>query len=330
MEAKFHKDGFAVDYTNSSGSLQHGGDVVQVADGRVGVLINDLANGEVGVVQVKGIARVRKVTGAIVARELVGWDENGSPVSGTALSGAATVVEANEDLVMGFAVAAAASGATHVLVALNEGVATSPIECDNGTGGKSGAVLLGSGTEADRTEVTTADAKFLKFYLENKATSGDNRGLYLGFWLGGAGGGGEALRNRTVVNAACGTAHGGHSGLEFGTDGSVSGLAAGHRATLMGKNAAASATLCGGMSELWADGTSTNWATATEHSIHRFVNSGDGTGKATAQNVWAFAGLSTGSGKMFHDLSISNVNEIVKSLRIVVNGVAYYIPLKAA
>jgi hypothetical protein len=329
MEAKFYKDGFEVDYTNSSGSTQYGGDVVQVEDGRAGVLLGDLANGAQGVVQVKGIARVRKVTGAVVARELVGWDEDGTAVDTS--TGAATVVEANQNFGLGFAVGAAASGATHVLVALNEGVANSPIELDNGSGGKSGAILLGSGTEADRTEVTAADAKFLKFYLETKATSGDNRGMYLGFWLGGAGGGGEALRNRTVVAAACGTAHGGHSGLEFGASGSVSGLACGHRATLMGKNAAAFATLCGGMSELWADGDATDWTAATEHSIHRFVNGGVGsTGPATAANVWAFAGLSTGSNKQFCTVSISNLNEFTKSLRVVVNGTAYLVPLKAA
>lgn len=190
-------------------------------------------------------------------------------------------------------------------------------------------IKVGNGTGAPLA-LTTASMKFFDVYIRHTATSGDNRLGYFRLYLAGAGNGGECFRVFTTVEAAAGTAHGQHTSLSFGTSGSVSGLGVAHRMTLHGKDAAMFATVAGGQSELYADGASTNYAAATEHSIHRFVNDGDATGKATATNVFAFSGLSTGAGKMFHDLTVSAVGDFTKSLRIVVNGVAYYIPLIAA
>ena len=75
--------------------------------------------------------------------------------------------------------------------------------------------ILKSGSSSSPTVCTTADTKQLQFYLENSATSGDNRGMYLRLYLSGAGGGGEAARIFTTCdNVACGTAHGAYSGRD--------------------------------------------------------------------------------------------------------------------
>ena len=135
--------------------------------------------------------------------------------------------------------------------------------------------------------------------------------------------GGEAIRARTIVDAAIGNAHGLHGGIEFGDDGSVSGLGVGVRATYMGKNAAAAASIAGGMSELFAVGASTDYSTATEHSIHRFVNDGNATGKATADNVFAFSGLTTNQFE-------ANTDTPAFGLRCIVDGVPYWIMMSEA
>ena len=94
-------------------------------------------------------------------------------------------------------------------------------------------LILGSGTSADLTTTATANTKMMSFYLENSATSGDNRAMYLRLYLSGAGGGGEALRVFTTVNnVAARTAHGAHISLNFGATGTVTGQGIAMRATL--------------------------------------------------------------------------------------------------
>lgn len=167
----------------------------------------------------------------------------------------------------------------------------------------------------------TALSNAREYRYRSTKTSGDIRGQYMALALNGAGGSGEAHRGRTIVEAVgVLTAHGGHHGLEFDADGTITGLGVGHRATIMGPNRALFATIAGGMSELWAEGASTNWNGATEHSIHRFVNDGDGTGKATAQNVWSFAGLSA-TQLQAHSAWVAGLSKV---LRVVVDGVVYY------
>jgi len=151
---------------------------------------------------------------------------------------------------------------------------------------------------------------------------GDNRLIYAALKLSGASPQGEALRGRTIVGSATvQVGHGGHLGLEFATDAEVTGLGVGGRLTLMAPDRdVSSAALAGGMSELYAEGVSTNYATASEHSIHRFVNDGNATGKATAVNVWSFNGLSD------NQLSAHSnwVAGLAKVLTVIVDGVTYY------
>jgi len=163
-----------------------------------------------------------------------------------------------------------------------------------------------------------------EYRYRSTATSGDVRGEYIALSLNGIGSSGEALRNRTIVEAVgVVTAHGGHSGLEFDTDGTITGLGVGHRATLMMPDRAAFATIAGGMSELWAEGDSTDFGAATVHSIHRFVMAGDATGKATADNVFEFAGLSAVQ-------YAANTDTPDHALRVIINGDVRYIMVSEA
>lgn len=163
-----------------------------------------------------------------------------------------------------------------------------------------------------------------EYRYRSTATSGDVRAQYIQLALNGVGGSGESLRNRTVVEAVgVLTAHGGHSGIEFDTDGTVTGLAVGHRATFMAPDRAAFATIAGGMSELYAAGDSTDYGTATVHSIHRFVNGGDATGAATADNVFEFSGLSAVQ-------YAPNTDTPDHALRCIINGNVRYIMVSEA
>jgi len=179
------------------------------------------------------------------------------------------------------------------------------------------------GTHAVPESSAHADKIFREYRYRTSSTTGDVRGLYMELLMAGAGCSGEAGRHRTMIEAAVATAHGCHDGVEFDTDGSVTGLAVGHRATYMAKDANAAATIAGGMSELYASGDSTDYSTATVHSIHRFVNDGDATGKATAVNVFEFSGLSANQ-------YAANTDTPDHALTCIINGDTRYIMVSEA
>ena len=84
--------------------------------------------------------------------------------------------------------------------------------------------IIKAGTSSARVTEDTADMKFMAFYFDNGATSGDNRGMYLRQYLTGAGGSGEALRVFTTVeDVAAANAHGAHISLNFGSTGTITG-----------------------------------------------------------------------------------------------------------
>jgi len=143
---------------------------------------------------------------------------------------------------------------------------------------------------------TTADIKMVHFHYTATCTSGDSRALYSHLTLAGAGGAGEAVRGRTEITAvAAGGVHGGHFGVEFGASGQASGLAVGCRSTLMIPNSALGAgTYYGGMSEIYAEGASSD-ISGTTNAIHAFVNAGNSTGTDTVGLVLDFVGLETGT-----------------------------------
>ena len=148
----------------------------------------------------------------------------------------------------------------------------------------------------------------------------------MALYLNGAGEAGEAIRGRTVVEAVgvAGGVHGGHHGLEFDTDGTLTGLGVGHRGTFMGPDRShAGGTIAGGMSELWAEGDETDFGAFTMHSIHRFVMDGDATGYATADNVFEFVNLSAAQ-------YLSNTDTPDHALRCIINGDIRYIMVSEA
>ena len=77
------------------------------------------------------------------------------------------------------------------------------------------------------------------------------------------------------------------------------------------------------MSELYAAGALTNYGTASEHSIHRFVNDGNATGLATADNVFAFVGLRAVQ-------YAANTDTPDHALRCLINGDIRYIMVSEA
>ena len=105
----------AIDYT-PSGSAVTGGDVIVLGE-IVAIAPVDLADGEKGALQIQGVYRFPKATGAIAVGARVYWDTDGNPVSGSAGSGAVTTT-ASGNKVAGYAVAAALSGDANVDVVL--------------------------------------------------------------------------------------------------------------------------------------------------------------------------------------------------------------------
>jgi hypothetical protein len=164
-----------------------------------------------------------------------------------------------------------------------------------------------------------------EYRYRSTATSGDIRGMYMALALNGVGSAGEAVRARTIVEAVgvAGGVHGLHGGVEHDTDGTLTGLGVGVRGTYMCPNRAAGGTICGGMSELWAEGDASDFGGATVHSIHRFVMDGDSTGYATGDNVFEFVNLSATQ-------YAGNTDTPDHALRCIINGNVRYIMVSEA
>jgi hypothetical protein len=193
----------------------------------------------------------------------------------------------------------------------------------------SNALVMGLGTSSARATANVADKNFLSFYFENLATSGDNRGMYLRLYHGGAGGGGEAARIFTTVNnVAAGTAHGAHTSLSFGTSGTVTGLGVAGRNTLHiatgGSNAGTMAAI---QAEIWSDGSASDPAGATELSFIRVVNGGNATGLVDVDTdafLFSAQGFTDAAGKVFKTGAPTTLGA---SLRVKVGSTTYYLPL---
>lgn len=189
------------------------------------------------------------------------------------------------------------------------------------------SLLLGAGTSTNKMTTADASKNFMEFRLENTATSGDNRGMYLREYLAGAGGGGEALRAFTTISdVAAGTAHGAHISLNFADTGTVTGLGVAMRATLHIANQATQAgTLAAIQAEIWSDGATSDPA-GSNLSCIRVVNGGAaGTADVdTDAYLFNLAGWTAGSGKMVY---ADVPGTLAASLRILVGATPYYIGL---
>jgi len=173
------------------------------------------------------------------------------------------------------------------------------------SGENTGGGLIKAGTSAARIVQDVANMKFMSFYLDNGATSGDNRGMYLRQYLTGAGGGGEAVRIfSTVEDVACGTVHGAHISLNFGATGTVTGLGVAMRATLHIANQGTQAgTMAAIQAELWSDGAASD-PSGSLLSFLRIVNGGDATGVVDVDDdaaLFDLVGFASGAAKMWYD-----------------------------
>ena len=198
----------------------------------------------------------------------------------------------------------------------------------------SSALLMGAGNSSNRVLTTVANTKFLSFYLENSATSGDNRAMYLRLYLSGAGGGGEALRVFTTVNnVAASTAHGAHISLNFGTSGTVTGQGIAMRATLhLPTTALASnVSMAAVQAEIYSDGATSDPGGSTLLSYFRVVNGGNTTGGADVDDdavLFDIQGHTIGNGNMIEEaVTEANYSHCIK---IRIGSTLYYMMLANA
>ncbi|MFH1170586.1 MAG: hypothetical protein V1704_03440 [Candidatus Vogelbacteria bacterium] len=198
--------------------------------------------------------------------------------------------------------------------------------------------VIKAGTSAAPVTEDTANMKFMSFYFDNGATSGDNRGIYNKLDLTGAGGGGESLRSYTDLKAAAGTAHGAHISLGMGestTAGSVTGLGVGVRATLGLPNAAlpAGGTYAAMMPEIYSFGDDSDAGAVTELSFIRAVNGGNANGIADVDDdavLLSLQGFTAGAGNMTVTDADGNIGNPAGTIRIKIGSTLYYLPYYAA
>jgi len=178
----------------------------------------------------------------------------------------------------------------------------SPLEWNESTK----SLVIGT-SSTDRWVKTAAGTNFMTMQVENKATSGDNRGMYLRQYLSGAGASGEAARiYNTVENVAAGTAHGAHTSLSFGVSGTVTGQGVASRSTLHIPSTAltSNVTLSAVEAEIYSDTATSDTGGSTLLSAFLVVNSGDSTGMADTDTdavLFDFRGWAVTTGCMLYD-----------------------------
>lgn len=229
-----------------------------------------------------------------------------------------------------------ASGNKLRLVAANDGLS---VTLDGNTlatfkGAASGGILGGSGTSTTPTSTSTADQKFLSYYVKSTATSGDARGIYDRLYLAGAGGSGEAARLYTTISdIAAATARGAHISLDFASSGYITGLGAAMDATLHIPNAAmhAAGTYAAVSADINSDGASSDPTAVTELSFFRAALEGNATGVGKVDDkayLFVLDGGTTGSGNIV-EASTTEAN-YAYSIRCKINGVVMYLMAASA
>lgn len=182
--------------------------------------------------------------------------------------------------------------------------------------------IIQAGTSSVPIVEDTANYKFVSFYCDDGATSGDARAIYNRLYITGAGGGGESLRSFTTVNNVAGaTAHGAHISLSFGTSGSVTGQGVAMRSTLHMPSTALSAsnvTYSAVQAEIYSDATTSDPA-GNKLSFVRLVNGGDATGGADVDDdaaAFEFSGFTVGDGNVIASKAAAACPNVTYSIRI--------------
>lgn len=327
MQGNYYKSGETLDFT-ASGALTDG-EVVETA-GVPGIVTGDVAaSGDKGVAQVEGLVQVAKVSGAITAGQTIYWDENGSPVTGTASSGAATATASNGDFLIGIAVEAAASGAATVKVLLAGASVAGAMNFGAAAGAPAQGLLGGVGTNADPATTAVADKCFLDFRLQTSATGGTARGIYCKLITTGTSGG-EAVRAFLECNSntPADTVNGAHITLQYGAvAGNCTGLATAARCTLMVPSRSLTGTTAAVMAELWADGASST--SGGRMSFLRACIGGNATGAALLDDtafLLELAGGVNGSGNICSAVGNEPTwSTATHKIRVCINDVTMYL-----
>jgi len=190
------------------------------------------------------------------------------------------------------------------------------------------AVLHGAGVSGTNVVINSANKRFMNYYLENSATSGDNRGMYLRHYLSGAGSSGEALRLfQTISDVACAGAHGAHISLNFGTTGSVVGLGMASRCTLhLPAGTMPTGTVAPVMSEVWFE-ADTSSPPPSNHSLFYGTVSGNATLQADFKNLFQLdvkvTGAASGTDDMVTIACADSPSDV--EIRTRINGIDYWI-----
>ena len=115
------------DYVDVTASGAKTGGTPYAVGVRAGLPANDIADAATDGVQTEGLIKCVKITGAFALDDPIYWDADGSPLGGTASSGAATNVEstATGDFLLGECAIAAGATDTTCIVRLNQCVKAS-------------------------------------------------------------------------------------------------------------------------------------------------------------------------------------------------------------
>ncbi len=194
-----------------------------------------------------------------------------------------------------------------------------------------GPVIL-AGNSTQRVISSLPNTKFLQFYFDSTATSGDNRGMYLRTYFSGIGGGGDALRVYADVSVAAANVFGAHISLGLGestTGGKVTGLGVGVRATLGLPNVAMASggTYAALMAEIYSFGEHSDAGAVTELSYIRVVNDGHANGKSDVDDdafLFSLQGFGAGTGKLVE--AGTGMGTVTGTFKIKLGADTRYIP----
>ena len=192
-------------------------------------------------------------------------------------------------------------------------------------------------TEATGVKIGTSSENVVHLVAESATTSGTSGMIYALMYVNGAGGSAKAITGYTFINAviAGGLAMGGAFTVNFSAVGNAASTGAvGVRGTCHGANSDMTSkygSIYGAMSELYADGTGTDFGKATNHAIHRFVIDGDATGKNTVDYALEFALTATGDGVYTNGVTNTNMlDSLTEAVKCKINGLTVYLPFATA
>ena len=195
--------------------------------------------------------------------------------------------------------------------------------------------VFSAGSASAKVTSAVPNTRFLEYYFDSSATSGDNRGLYLRTHYTGAAGGGDCARIYADVSVAAGTVNGAHISLGFGestTAGTISGLGVAVKATLGLPSAAiGGGTYAAMMPEIYSFGTSCDPSGMTELSFIRASAGGDSTGRAAIDDktyLLVLDGIEEGAGNMV--VASATETNYVSAARCKINGVEKWLMFASA